>query len=100
MITRAQPIYAADVVDYDGRVVGFVNAISDEVATAFIPWLEVTRPYRGQGIGSELMRRMLARMSTMYSVDLCCDPDLVSFYERLGLARLAGMGLRHPAALR
>jgi len=117
MITRAQPNYAAGVVDYDphvlpvsaadffdgwptapgqeqfvaalrgsyavemavadGRVVGFVNAISDGVATAFIPWLEVTRPYRGRGIGSELVRRMLARPSTMYSVDLACDPDLV-----------------------
>ena len=27
--------------DADGRVVGFVNMLSDGVMTAFIPWLEV-----------------------------------------------------------
>ena len=91
--------YAVEIAVADARVVGFVNAISDGVATAFIPWLEVTRPYRGRGIGSELMRRMLNRLSTVYSVDLVCDPDLVPFYERLGMTRLDGMGLRFPARL-
>ncbi|MGH3427694.1 MAG: GNAT family N-acetyltransferase, partial [Terriglobales bacterium] len=37
------------------RVVGFVNAISDGIATAFIPWLEVVPHRQGRGIGAALM---------------------------------------------
>lgn len=65
-------------------VVGFVTAIGDGVLTAFIPMLEVLPAYRGRGIGSELVRRVLARLGDRYSIDLVCDPDLVPFYERLG----------------
>lgn len=83
----------------DGTVVGFVNAISDGVAAAFIPWLEVLPEYQGQGLGSELMRRMLDALDHLYSVDLTCDPDLRAFYERLGLRTLQGMGTRNRAAL-
>ena len=82
-----------------GRVVGFVTAVGDGVLTAFVPLLEVLPAHRGQGIGAALMRRILARLSTRYSVDLVCDPDLVGFYERLGGMRLAGVGWRNPGVL-
>lgn len=82
-----------------GKVVGFVNAISDGVAAAFIPWLEVLPDYQGRGLGGELARRMLAALDHLYSVDLTCDPDLRTFYERLGLRPLQGMGTRNRAAL-
>jgi ribosomal protein S18 acetylase RimI-like enzyme len=67
-----------------GRVVGFVSAIGDGVLTAFIPLLEVLPAYRGRGIGTELLRTVLARLGDRYSIDLVCDPGLVPFYERLG----------------
>ncbi|MFC4062952.1 GNAT family N-acetyltransferase [Planomonospora corallina] len=86
--------------DESGRVVGFVNMISDGVLTAFIPWLEVLPEYQGQGIGTELVRRILAEAGDLYSVDLVCDPPLRPYYERLGMSPLQGMGLRSPAALR
>ena len=42
-------------VDKDSnKVVGFINAISDKVLTAYIPLLEVIPEYQKQGIGSEL----------------------------------------------
>lgn len=83
------------------RVVGFVNAISDGVVSAFIPLLEVLPEYQGRGIGSELMRRMLARLESLYMVDLCCDAALEPFYRRLGLHVWdRGMGLRNRDALR
>jgi GNAT superfamily N-acetyltransferase len=91
--------YAAEFAIVDGRVIGFVNAISDGVATAFIPWLEVVPEYRGRGIGAALMRRMLDRLGRLYSVDLVCDPPLVPYYQRLGLAPIQGMGLRTPSNL-
>jgi GNAT superfamily N-acetyltransferase len=80
-------------------VIGLVTALADGALAAFVPFLEVLPEYQGRGIGSELMRRVLARLDGSYSVDLCCDEELVPFYEALGLVRLAGMGLRNPAVL-
>jgi ribosomal protein S18 acetylase RimI-like enzyme len=83
------------------RVVGFVTAISDGVLSAYVPLLEVLPSYQGEGIGSELMRRLLARLEHLYMVDLCCDADLEPFYRRLGLQGLErGMGIRNREALR
>ena len=82
------------------RVVGFVTAISDGVISAYIPLLEVLPEYQGRGIGAELVRRLLAELDGLYMVDLCCDEDVVGFYERLGLHRWdAGMGVRNRGAL-
>ncbi len=81
--------------DESGAVVGFITAISDGVSCAYIPHLEVLPAYQGQGIGSELVRRMLARLRQLYMVDLICDEDVQPFYERLGLRRYTGMVLRN-----
>jgi ribosomal protein S18 acetylase RimI-like enzyme len=78
-----------------GNVIGFITAITDGVLSAYVPHLEVLPAYQRRGIGSELMRRMLARLQGMYGVDLCCDPDLQPFYERFGMRPLTGMVLRN-----
>ncbi|MFD9698675.1 GNAT family N-acetyltransferase [Lentzea sp. NPDC059081] len=80
-------------------VAGFVNMISDGVLTAFVPWLEVRPEFQGRGIGSELMRRVFAEAEHLYSVDLVCDDALRPYYERLGMAALTGMGVRHRGVL-
>jgi GNAT superfamily N-acetyltransferase len=85
--------------DSTGRVAGFVNLISDGVLTAFIPWLEVLPAYQGQGIGTELMRRVLAHTDRFYSVDLVCDAELVPYYKRFGMLGTSSAVLRQPAAL-
>lgn len=77
--------------DLSGQVVGFINAVGDGFHAAFIPNLEVLPEYQGQGIGSELVRRMLKKLEGYYAVDLLCDPDVQPFYERLGLRRATGM---------
>jgi len=85
----------------DGRVVGFVTAISDGVLSAYVPLLEVLPTHQGSGIGSELMRRVLAHLESLYMVDLCCDDDLEPFYRRLGLlTHDRSMGRRNYEALR
>ena len=82
------------------RIVGFVTAISDGVLSAYIPLLEVLPEYQHRGIGTELVRRLLAQLGDLYMVDLCCDEDVVPFYERLGLRRWdAAMGIRNRDAL-
>jgi ribosomal protein S18 acetylase RimI-like enzyme len=77
-----------------GRVVGFVTAISDGVLSAFIPLLEVVPERQREGIGTELVRRILAELESFYMVDLVCDPELESFYRRFELLPLSAMGLR------
>lgn len=80
--------------DETGRVVGFINALSDGVLNAFIPLLEVLPAYQGRGIGSELVQRMLAQLGGLYAVDLMCDTDVQPFYARLGMIAGYGMMLR------
>lgn len=77
------------------RVIGFINAVSDGVLSAYIPLLEVLPEYQGWGIGGELVRRMLADLRELYMVDLLCDSELQPYYERFGMRRATGMLLRN-----
>jgi ribosomal protein S18 acetylase RimI-like enzyme len=83
------------------RIVGFATAVGDGVLSAYIPLLEVLPAFQGRGIGSELVRRLLACLGSLYMVDVCCDAELEPFYRRLGFRPLdRGMGIRNyePAA--
>lgn len=87
--------YAVELALDGDNVVGFATAISDGVLSAFIPLLEVLPEYQHQGIGTELVRRLLTRLETLYMVDLCCDAGLEAFYTRFGFQVLdRGMGIR------
>jgi ribosomal protein S18 acetylase RimI-like enzyme len=90
-----QGSYAVELALVGDQVIGYLTAISDGVSTAYLPQLEVLAAYRGQGVGSELVRRMLARLRHLYAIDLLCDPDMQPFYERLGMRRAGGMLLRN-----
>ncbi len=79
------------------HVIGLITAISDGVSAAYIPHLEVLPEWRGHGIGSELVRRMLSRLERLYMIDLMCDPELQPFYERLGMRPYSGMLIRNYA---
>jgi len=67
------------------RVVGFINAVSDGVLSAYIPLLEVLPDYQGLGIGRTLVEHLMERLDTFYMVDLVCDESVQPFYELLGL---------------
>lgn len=83
--------------DTTGQVVGFAYAVSDGVLTAFIPLLEVLPDYQRQGIGSELIQKLVTQLDHLYSIDLMCDPEIQPFYARLGWRAGTGMMLRHYA---
>ena len=78
-----------------GRVAGFITALTDRTLSAYIPFLEVLPAYQGRGVGKELVRRMLERLSDLYAVDLLCDPELQSFYAGLGMREAHGMMIRN-----
>jgi len=75
-------------------VVGHVTAIADGVLCAYISLLEVLPEYQGQGIGKILMKRMLARLGSYYTVDLLCDPKMQPFYGEVGMLPAVGMSAR------
>ena len=81
--------------EHTGKVAGFITALTDRTLSAYIPFLEVLPAYQGQGVGKELVRRMLERLSDLYAVDLLCDPELQPFYAGLGMRQAFGMMIRN-----
>ena len=77
------------------QVVGFITAISDGVLSAYIPFLEVLPEYKNQGIGQELVKRMLKELEQIYMIDLCCDENLIPYYEKFGMIKVNGMVIRN-----
>lgn len=78
-----------------GMVIGYVTAITDGVLAAYIPHLEVLPAYQGQGIGTVLTQRMLARLGDLYMIDLLCNAAVQPFYQRVGMQRAVGMCVRN-----
>jgi len=76
------------------KIVGIITALSDQTNWAFIPYLEVLPEYQKQGIGKELMQRMLAKLSHINCIDLTCDPEMQPFYEKFGMLKSDGMVIR------
>ncbi|PAV31688.1 GNAT family N-acetyltransferase [Virgibacillus profundi] len=81
--------------DNTNQVVGFITATSDGVLSAYIPFLEVLPEYKKSGIGKELVDQMLKELNDIYMIDLCCDDDLVPYYEKFGMIKTNGMILRN-----
>ncbi len=98
--TLLQILTAAHVVSLawsHDRIVGFVYAISDGVLSAYIPLLEVLPEHQGHGLGSRLVKDILAQLDDLYMIDLVCDPELEKFYKPHGFTMLAGMARRNYA---
>jgi ribosomal protein S18 acetylase RimI-like enzyme len=79
-----------------GKCVGYVTALSDGVLFGYVSSLEVLPEYQGEGIGQELMARMMSCLSDLYAIDLVCDEEVQPFYERCGLKKCFAMVARRP----
>ncbi len=79
-------------IDIDkNKVVGFITAISDNILSAYIPFIEVIPEYQYKGIGSELARQMLEKLKDYYMIDVVCDESLQKFYEKFGMQKYSAM---------
>jgi ribosomal protein S18 acetylase RimI-like enzyme len=94
ILMNSQHIYLA--MDRN-KLVGFVNAISDQTLSAYIPLLEVLPEYQGRGIGKNLVEKIKSDLSHYYMIDICCDEDVTPFYEKLNFKRAHSMILRNYA---
>jgi len=81
----------------ENKVVGFINALSDGVLSAYIPLLEVLPGYRNKGIGSELVKKILCKLDRYYMIDIICDLELEKFYSKFGFNKSSSMIIRNYA---
>ena len=69
------------------RLVGLGNAISDGFLVVYYPHLLVLPEYQGRGIGTELMRRLMARYRGFHQHILVADGRAIEFYRKCGFER-------------
>jgi GNAT superfamily N-acetyltransferase len=73
---------------WDGsKLVGLGNAISDGYLVVYYPHLLVLPDYQGRGIGTELMRRLMARYEGFHQHMLVADGRALDFYRKCGFER-------------
>jgi GNAT superfamily N-acetyltransferase len=78
------------------RVVGYATGLTDHILTLYISYLEVLPGYQRQGIGTELLRRIMKGCEGLYATSVHCDAPLQTFYSRLGMRPLGGMAILRP----
>jgi GNAT superfamily N-acetyltransferase len=73
---------------WDGsELVGLGNAISDGYLVVYYPHLLVLPDYQGRGIGTELMRRLVASYQGFHQHILVADGRALDFYRKCGFER-------------
>lgn len=86
------------VVAWDGgRVVGFGRALGDGVSNGYLSMVAVAEDRRGQGIGRELVRRLMGDDSEI-TWTLRAGRGSEGFWRKMGFAvsEIAMERLRHP----
>ena len=76
------------------KLVGIARVVGDGATIVFVQDLIVAPPHQRAGIGTQLMRAVMARFPDVYQLELLTDdaPRTRAFYESLGLARSDAMG--------
>jgi len=81
--------------DETDMVIGFINAISDGVISAYIPLLEVVPEYQKRGIGRKLTEKMVKTLEVFYMVDLLCDENMNDYYKKFDFFSANAMIMRN-----
>ncbi len=80
---------------YDGgRIAGLVRAVGDGASVLCVQDLLVLPEYQRRGLGSRLLRELLARYPDVYQTMLLTDdtPEHAAFYEHAGFTNAAKYG--------
>ena len=75
-----------------GRLWSFVRVITDEVDLAVVLDVIVAPDSRGSGLGAMLMDAVVGhpRLAGVRSIELVCQPELITFYRRWGFTEQVG----------
>ncbi len=70
-----------------GKLIGYLNVVSNKVTDAYIQDVMIAPGYQGKGIGTELMKRAIARVreEDIYMISVIYGEEkLRHFYEKFG----------------
>ena len=68
----------------EGKIIGFLRVITDNVYRAVLDDLVVHPNFRKQGIGTEIMRQMMKRLEHLEEISLDCEDELLPYYAKFG----------------
>lgn len=76
------------------RLIGFIRAVGDGFSIVFIQDIIVLPERQRQGIGTQLLKAMIARYADVYQMELMTDdrPQTVCFYQSLGFKKAQELG--------
>ena len=78
---------------HEERLIGFARVITDDCYRALIDDVVVDAGYRGRGLGSALMGKLLKRVEHIEIVMLDCASATASFYARFGFVHKGGASM-------
>lgn len=80
----------------DGELIGICRAVGDGETIVFVQDLLVLPAYRRQGVGSALLRAVLARYAHVRQIELAADDtaQTAAFYRSAGFQELSELGCR------
>jgi GNAT superfamily N-acetyltransferase len=84
ILERSYTHFSVD--NMDGRLIAFVNVISDGIADAYLVDLMVHPEYQGQGIGHALVTHAIEalRADGIRAIQVLFEPRLEAFYRACG----------------
>ena len=82
--------YCFIIATMEDEVIGMGRAISDGASDSYLQDITVKASYRGQGIGSQIIKRLIAHLNKagLKWIGLIAERDSYPFYERLGFKRM------------
>lgn len=80
----------------DGELIGICRAVGDGETIVFVQDLLVLPAYRRQGVGSALLRAVLAHYANVRQIELAADDtaQTAAFYRSAGFRELSELGCR------
>jgi ribosomal protein S18 acetylase RimI-like enzyme len=87
------------VLTLDGKIIGFVRAISDQSVNSYICDFIVSPDYQQQSLGSWMLETLIAHPALARTNQLLITKDAMPFYEKHGFAQHPYVCMRLPRQL-